>query len=105
LADLVNSDNDYYQFKRFHYLLNASNLISKDDQSHTEKLLTEVRIEQEAITKSFYADYKQLRHRLIQDLLKRNKKISILTIVSKAQKIIDRLIFVHFCEDLGLLPE
>jgi len=64
-----------------------------------------MRIEQEKITKAFYKEYRTLRHALIQDLSKRNPRISITTIVQKAQKIIDRLIFIHFCEDLGLLPQ
>lgn len=34
-----------------------------------------------------------------------NPEVSHVVIIPKAQKIIDRLIFIHFCEDLGLLPE
>jgi hypothetical protein len=34
----------------------------------------------------------------------RNPDLSVELLVEKAQKIIDRLVFVHFCEDKGLLP-
>ncbi len=105
LEQLLNPHNDYYNFKVFHYLLCADHLISKTTTSTTEKLLSDMRIEQEKITKAFYKEYRTLRHALIQDLSKRNPRISITTIVQKAQKIIDRLIFIHFCEDLGLLPQ
>jgi hypothetical protein len=42
---------------------------------------------------------------LISDLHKRNPDKEIDFVIQKAQKIIDRIIFIHFCEDLGLLPE
>jgi len=105
LEDIIDPSNDYYQFKRFYYLLNASNLISKSGQSVTEKLLSEVRVEQEQITKKFYKEYKQLRLELINDMRKNNPDSALDLIIEKAQKVIDRLIFVHFCEDLELLPE
>jgi hypothetical protein len=34
-----------------------------------------------------------------------NPDVDLETVIEKAQKVIDRLIFVHFCEDLELLPE
>lgn len=105
LEDLVNPENDYYQLKRFYYLLNADNLISKSGASRTEKLLSEVRIEQEQITKKFYKEYKQLRLELINDMRANNPDVDLEVVIEKAQKVIDRLIFVHFCEDLWLLPE
>ena len=105
LEDLVDPSNDYENFKKFWWLLNADHLISKKGPSTTEALLSEVRIEQEKITKKFYKEYKQLRMELIQDLIKNNPDEDYNMLITKAQKIIDRLIFVHFCEDLWLLPE
>jgi hypothetical protein len=105
LENLVDPSNDYYQFKHFYYLLSAENLISKNRQSRTEKLLSEVRVEQEKITKQFYKEYKQLRLELINDMRKNNPDTNLEIVIEKAQKVIDRLIFVHFCEDLELLPE
>ncbi len=105
LEDLVDPSNDYENFKKFWWLLNADHLISTKGPSITEALLSEVRSEQEKITKKFYKEYKQLRMELIQDLIKNNPDKDYNMLITKAQKIIDRLIFVHFCEDLGLLPE
>jgi len=100
LEDLVDPSNDYENFKKFWWLLNADHLISKKGPSTTEALLSEVRIEQEKITKKFYKEYKDLRMDLIQDLIKNNPDKDYNMLITKAQKIIDRLIFVHFCEDL-----
>jgi hypothetical protein len=67
--------------------------------------LSHFRDEQQKITKNFYKEYKELRIDLIKDMKKNNPNISVNTLVEKAQKIIDRLIFIFFCEDKGLLPD
>lgn len=105
LETLVNPINNYYEFRKFYYLLNAENFVIKHGKSVTEKLLSEIRIEQEKITKSFYKDYKDLRQSLINNLVKNKKGLNFDTAVEKAQKIIDRIVFISFCEDLDMLPE
>jgi len=45
-----------------------------------------------------------LRLELINDIRQNNADLGIEMVVEKAQKIIDRVVFVHFCEDKGLLP-
>lgn len=105
LDTLLDETDNYFQFRKFYYLLCAENFIKETGKSKTEDLLSAVRIQEEQITKKFYQEYKQLRLALIRDLQKRNPNISITTLVAKAQKIIDRLVFIHFCEDLGLLPQ
>jgi hypothetical protein len=106
LVDLVNPDNDYQNFKIFWYLLNAKHLISATGmESVAEKLLSAVRIQSEQITKKFYQEYKTLRLELINDIRKNNTEVSLDIVIQKAQKVIDRIVFIHFCEDFGLLPE
>lgn len=105
LTSLLDKKDNYYNFRKFYYLLCSDNLITKQKQSNTEKLLSEIRLEQEKITKSFYKEYKQLRLELIQDIRKNNPDKQIDFIIEKAQKLIDRIIFVCFCEDIDLLPE
>lgn len=106
LDDLVEPENDYYNFRKFYYLLNAENFVIKHGKSNTEKLLSEIRVEQEKITKSFYRDYKDLRQSLINNLVKNNtNNHNFETIIEKAQKIIDRIVFICFCEDKDLIPE
>lgn len=112
LSELVNPKNNYYSFRKFYYLLCAGNLIAQRGESTTKKLLSDIRIDQESITKTFYKEYSALRRELYKDLLQNNsdvnKKVSktkAKLLLEKAQKIIDRLIFIHFCEDKDLLPQ
>ena len=106
LETLLDETDNYFQFKKFYYLLCAENLIKETGKSKIEDLLTAVRIQEEQITKAFYKEYKWLRHELINDLIANNKMYSVTTLVEKAQKIIDRIVFIHFCEDTKeqLLP-
>ena len=107
LDDLVDSENDYYNFKKFCYLLCAENLIVKEGKSKIEELLSDIRIDEENISKSFYKEYKDLRTELLRDIYSKNKvaRENIDLAIEKAQKVIDRIVFVCFCEDKGLLPE
>ncbi len=108
LESLTNPKNDYFEFKKFYFLLNAENFISKTGKTKTEKLLSEIRVTQEKITKDFYSDYKKLKQELIKNIVKNNtvtKQDFYVKVVEKAQKIIDRIVFAAFCEDIGLLPE
>lgn len=99
LADLVNPANDYEKFCTFYLLLRAESLISETGESETEKLLAKVRIEQETITKKFYKEYSGLREELMRDIWKNNPTLRNESVVTITQRIIDRIVFVHFCED------
>lgn len=107
LNDFVNPSDDYFQFKKFYYLLNKENFTAKEGQTNTERLLSDIRVEQEEISKSFYAMYKDLRIELLRDIYHKNPDVrqNIELGIEKAQKIIDRVVFICFCEDRGLLPD
>jgi len=107
LDDLVNPDDDYISFKSWYILLKAENFIAKTGISMTESILSEIRIDQEAISNKFYQEYKNARLDLLRDLWKKNEEVrySIDFGINKAQKIVDRLVFVFFAEDRGLLPD
>ena len=105
LDTLLDETDDYFQFRKFYYLLCSDNLIKETGKSKTEELLSAVRIQEEQITKEFYKEYKGLRATLIQDLKKNNSEVNIEILIAKAQKIIDRMVFIHFCEDNWLLPQ
>lgn len=109
LSSLINPEDDYFNFRKFYYLLSAQNFVSKQGQTQTEKILANIRIEQEKITNKFYKQYKSLRSDLIRDILKNNpdtrQKEKFLIAVEKSQKIVDRIVFICFLEDSGLLPE
>ena len=104
LEELASGDNDRYELKKLLLLMQKRYLISTSEESQTQKLLSKFRYDQEHISKKFYQEYKQLRLELINDIRSQNEWISIDMVVEKSQKIIDRVIFIHFCEDTWLLP-
>ena len=79
-------------------------------------------VEQENITKKFYADYSLFKRELFRDLVKKNLRNDVfrgvlaaeetakadknikLNLFKKSQKLIDRFLFIFFAEDRGLLP-
>lgn len=93
------------EFKRFYFLLSKENLINRDEPSLIDKLYVKNENEQEKISKSFYKDYKSTRLQLFEHIKQNNPLIDELLILEKTQKIMDRFIFVCFCEDTKLLPE
>ncbi|MFZ2912344.1 MAG: TaqI-like C-terminal specificity domain-containing protein, partial [Candidatus Absconditicoccaceae bacterium] len=101
LDELMDPKADYFNLRKLYLLLHKNNLLT----GKTEHLLSHFREEQKEITTKFYKEYKELRIDLINDMKYNNPGVSIETIIEKAQKIIDRLIFIFFCEDNTLLPE
>lgn len=107
LDDLVDPADDYRKFKTFYGLLRRERLTVAVGKSPTELLLSEFRVEQDAIGKEFYAKYKDARLELLRDIYRRNEDVrsDFDVAIQKGQKIIDRLVFAFFAEDKGLLPE
>lgn len=107
LDDLVNPEDDYLYFKTWYVLLKSDNFITSKGTSKTENILSDIRIEQENISKKFYKVYKDARLTLLRDIYFRNETVKkdIDMGVEKAQKIIDRIVFTCFAEDRGLLPD
>lgn len=101
LDELLDSKDKYFNLRKLYLLLHRDNLLT----GKTEYLLSHFREEQKGITTKFYKEYKMLRVELINDMKQHNDSISIDVLIEKAQKIIDRLIFIFFCEDKGLLPD
>ena len=98
--------NNLEKQKEFHFLLAKDRLFSAEKStSPTHKLLEDNTKEEELIEKRFYNDYKDLRKKLFNHLREQNPQKEPTTLLSKTQKILDRIIFVCFCEDLGLLPD
>jgi type I restriction-modification system DNA methylase subunit len=101
IADLT----DENEFKRFFYLLCQDNLISKDKDSVIDRLYSKNTADQEKITKQFYEKYKQARIHLFNHIKEKNTGHDEIFYLEKAQKLLDRFIFICFCEDTRLLPE
>lgn len=92
---------DPEEYARFMLLLSADNLLS----GRALDLLKESREEDRDITDSLYQDYKTLRLKLIRAVQAADPIIAALEAIAVAQKILDRVLFIAFAEDTGLLPE
>jgi len=92
---------DPQQYARFILLLQADNFLS----GNTAKLLNQSLLADKEITAQLYNDYKTLRELLIARLISENPGIPASHHIAPAQKLLDRLLFVAFAEDKGLIPE
>ncbi|MDX9881690.1 MAG: TaqI-like C-terminal specificity domain-containing protein [Prolixibacteraceae bacterium] len=100
LYDLLLPDN----LKRFFFLLQKERLISKKSESLVDVLYRERQEAEQIISRQFYNQYKNLRIELLGHLKQNNPGKDELSLLNKSQKILDRFIFVCFCEDKNLLP-
>ncbi len=106
------------QFELLYLCLAAENLLE-----HVPLKIKEASVvEEENITKKFYADYSLFKRELFRDLVKKNLRNDVfrgqllteetskadknikLLLFKKSQKLIDRFLFIFFAEDRGLLP-
>lgn len=68
------------------------------------KLKHETLSEEKEITNNFYADYSTFKRALFEDLCDNNPDTDKLLLFKKTQKLLDRILFILFCEDRNLLP-
>ncbi|MGG6263380.1 Eco57I restriction-modification methylase domain-containing protein [Leptolyngbya sp. AN03gr2] len=101
---------DLEAFKRFYFLLCRQNFLplqsAKEQESRIDRLLKESESRQEEVTEDLYAEYKSIRELLVNDFirLQQTESNQELVLIEKAQKLLDRVLFIAFCEDQGLLP-
>lgn len=106
------------QFQKLYLCLAAENMLNNIPLAIKDASV----VEQENITKKFYADYSLFKRELFRDLVKKNLRNDVfrgvlaaeetskadknikLTLFKKSQKLIDRFLFIFFAEDRGLLP-
>ncbi len=98
--------NDEKEFKRFYFCLCKQNLLDKNRNSLLDNLVKDTSKNEEEISKDFYKDFKALRKSLFEHICENNLNIDKKCLLEKTQKLLDRLVFVMFCEDstIGLLP-
>ena len=96
--DLFNIDRE--EFKILWLCLDSKNLLEGKPKEIKNKSL----ISEENITKKLYQDYSTFRQELFNDLVENNQTVEKRVILNKTQKLLDRLLFILFSEDRGLLP-
>jgi len=114
-----NDSNKYHKFllselatneqklKEFHFLLSKGNLFTQDrHKSRVHNLLGKVD-KGEGIEKRFYKHYSTLREEIWNNLIELNKDkhYGRNFYLYKAQKLIDRIIFIRFCKENGALED
>lgn len=92
--------HDPAEYQRFMLLLSAENLLS----GRTLAILEESRKEDRDITARLYADYRTLRSDLIGAVRTALPEGDPLEAIRLGQTILDRVLFIAFAEDNGLLP-
>jgi type I restriction-modification system DNA methylase subunit len=104
LSDLA----DFQEFKKFYFILCRDNFLPIKNVSVIDRLLTTSEQAQEDITKQLYEEYKQVRLNIVKHFRFIDKSAIANrdgVLIEKAQKTLDRILFIAFCEDRGLLPE
>lgn len=92
-------------FRRFYCLFHRTGLLegTLGRKPLALKLLRQTDERQREVGDSLYQSYRQNRNNLICELHERQGR-PLDTAIRIAQKILDRIIFIAFCEDRGLLP-
>jgi hypothetical protein len=94
--------NSYEKQKEFHFFLSKGRLFIKDGVSEIAKLIEENIKEEKEIKDKFYKEYKEKRVKLINEIKALNSNIDA---ISKAQKLLDRMLFIRFCIDRGYITK
>ena len=91
---------DYERFRLMYLYLHRDNLLHGLPSKIREASI----VKEKEITKKFYDDYKLFRNVLLKEILAKNsKKYDKQLLVKKTQKLLDRLLFIFFSEDRGLI--
>ena len=88
------------EFSYLYLLLNVNSILS----DLPIKIKNESVSQEEAISFKLYNDYSLFKRELFSDLVEKNPQIDQLELFKKSQKLLDRFLFIFFCEDRGLLP-
>lgn len=93
--------SDPFEYARFQLLLNKENFLT----GRTERILKESENADKEISDKLYIDYKHLRENMLANMIKDNPSFEPVDLIAPAQKLLDRVLFVSFAEDKGLIPD
>jgi type I restriction-modification system DNA methylase subunit len=96
--------HDADELCRFVFLLGAERVLSPEGKNHLEELFTESKKIGRELTNKFYGEYRELRQQTFDALRKQNPGRDPNALLSATQKLLDRILFIAFCEDRELLP-
>ncbi len=91
-------------FRRFVFLLGAERVVPATGRCHLDDLMAESRRIGLELTRAYYRDYADLRLKTFYRLRQCNSAVPPARVLAATQTILDRVLFIAFCEDRGLLP-
>ena len=106
----IGNKNDFEEFNLFELSQDQFNLMylilgyENIKNDIPKKLKDESLNQEDIITKKLYNDYSVFKRELFQNLTQLNPEYDPLLLFQKSQKLLDRLLFLFFGEDRGLLP-
>lgn len=90
--------------RRFVFLLGAERVVPATGTCHLCELLRASESAGRELTNQFYALYAHIRQQVLTRLCRENAAVAPPEILRCTQKLLDRVLFCAFCEDLNLLP-
>lgn len=91
---------DDFELKRFLYLLSKENILDRKLDN-----LIDLKIkEEEKIEREFYTKYKTIRSKIVSQVIEDNRTYNADVLIEKSQKLLDRFLFIAFCEDKNIIP-
>jgi N-6 DNA methylase len=91
---------DDFELKRFLYFLSKENILNRK----LEKLIDLKIKEEEKIEREFYTKYKTIRSKIVSQVIEDNSTYNTDILIEKSQKLLDRFLFIAFCEDKNIIP-
>ena len=102
--DTAELADDEAALRRFLFLLGAERVVPVDGKCHFQTLLEESEQIGRELTKAFYTQYADMRQDAFNQLCGDNPGVDRREVLASTQKLLDRVLFVAFSEDRGLLP-
>jgi type I restriction-modification system DNA methylase subunit len=87
------------RFEILYLCLQANNLLT----DLPDKIKQASTVKEENVTKQLYKDYSDFKRKLFTDTVQLNPQYDKLILFKKSQKLLDRILFILFAEDRGLL--
>ncbi len=93
-------DLDEERFILLYMLLSKENIFS----DVALQLKEQSKLQEEKISNELYKKYAELRTNLFDNIIQNNPEVDKYILLEKTQTILDRMVFIFFAEDRGILP-
>ena len=106
----IDNATEYEEFDLFHILFSQFELLylllNKNAVLNNLplKIKEESKLHEQNVSDQLYKDYRSFKNKVFENLVLRNPQYDKLTLFKKSQKLLDRILFILFAEDSGLVP-